>query len=44
METGSKKRKSMKDKEKKKNIVTRILEWIAKSNKKAVESGKLCRS
>jgi len=34
----------MEDKKKKKNILIRILEWIAAGNKKAAENGTICRS
>ncbi len=34
----------MEDKKKKKNIVIRILEWIARGYKKAAENGELCGS
>lgn len=34
----------MEDKKKKKNILIRILEWIAAANQKAVENGTICRS
>jgi len=44
VETVLKKGRLMEDKKKKKNILIRILEWIATGNKKAVESGKVCRS
>lgn len=44
METELKKGRVMQDKKKKKNILIRILEWISAGNKKAAESGKICRS
>jgi hypothetical protein len=34
----------MEDKKKKKNILIRILEWIAAANQKAAEKGTSCRS
>lgn len=34
----------MGDKKKKKNILLRILEWIAAANQKAAENGTICRS
>jgi len=34
----------MKNKRKKKNIVTRFLQWLEKANKNALEKGNLCGS
>jgi len=34
----------MKDKKKKKTMITRFMEWIVKGNKKAAQKGDLCKS
>jgi len=33
-----------KDKKKKKNVMARFLEWVARGNKKQAQKGNLCKS